>query len=310
MKIAILDDYQDCVRGLECFSKIQHHDITVFHDTLKSVPDLAKRLSAFEAIVLTRQRTHITKELLSMLPNLRLIAQTGKVGYHIDLQACEEFGVNVMDGSGSGQATVELNMLLILAALRNLPIEVNRLRDGLWQGTLGRKLSGRTLGVYGYGKIGEQVCQLGRAFGANILVWGRTSSLERATHDGYQTAKSRQEFFSNCDVLNVQLRLTPQTKHSIGLVDLQMMKSDALFVNASRAELLEPGALESALRSGRPGFAAVDVFEDEPILGANHPLLQLENCLCTPHLGFVEKDNYESYFGIAFDHILSYCKSN
>jgi D-3-phosphoglycerate dehydrogenase len=306
MKIAILDDYQNCVPTLSCFPKLQDHNVTVFNDTLKSTTALAERLKPFEAVVLTRQRTNITKDLLELLPNLKLISQTGKVGSHIDLKACESLGVQVMDGEGTGEATAELNILLILAALRNLPTEMNRMRDGKWQGTLGRKLSGKTLGVYGYGKIGQQICELGKAFGANLLVWGRESSLSKAVADGYTPAVSRESFFSSCDILSVQLRLTLETTHIIKLSDLQLMKPDALFVNASRAELVEPGALERALKMGRPGHAAVDVYEDEPVYDSNHPLLHLANCLCTPHLGFVEKDNYEAYYGIAFDNILKF----
>ena len=306
MKIAILDDYQNCVPTLSCFPKLQDHNVTVFNDTLKSTTALAQRLKPFEAVVLTRQRTNITKDLLELLPNLKLISQTGKVGSHIDLKACESLGVQVMDGEGTGEATAELNILLILAALRNLPTEMNRMRDGKWQGTLGRKLSGKTLGVYGYGKIGQQICELGKAFGANLLVWGRESSLSKAVADGYTPAVSRESFFSSCDILSVQLRLTLETTHIIKLSDLQLMKPDALFVNASRAELVEPGALERALKMGRPGHAAVDVYEDEPVYDSNHPLLHLANCLCTPYLGFVEKDNYEAYYGIAFDNILKF----
>ncbi len=310
MKIAILDDYQNCVPTLSCFPKLRDHNVTVFNDTLKSTTALAERLKPFEAVVLTRQRTNITRELLHSLPNLKLISQTGKVGSHIDLKACEDLGVTVMDGEGTGEATAELNILLILAALRNLPTEINRMRDGKWQGTLGRKLSGKTLGVYGYGKIGQQICELGKAFGANLLVWGRGSSISKAIADGYGVAKSRESFFSSCDILSVQLRLTPETAHIIKLSDLQLMKHDALFVNASRAELVEPGALEIALKMGRPGHAAVDVYEDEPVFDSKHPLLQLPNCLCTPHLGFVEKDNYEAYYGIAFDNILEFNSIN
>lgn len=310
MKIAILDDYQNCVPTLSCFPQLRDHNVTVFNDTLKSTTALAERLKPFEAVVLTRQRTNITRKLLQSLPNLKLISQTGKVGSHIDLKACEDLGVTVMDGEGTGEATAELNILLILAALRNLPTEINRMRDGKWQGTLGRKLSGKTLGVYGYGKIGQQICELGKAFGANLLVWGRESSISKAIADGYGVAKSRESFFSSCDILSVQLRLTPETAHIIKLADLQLMKHDALFVNASRAELVEPGALEIALKMGRPGHAAVDVYEDEPVFDSKHPLLQLPNCLCTPHLGFVEKDNYEAYYGIAFDNILEFNSIN
>ena len=306
MKIAVLDDYQNCVRSLVCYSKLKGQDVTVFNETFKSVTELASRLRDYEAIVLTRQRTNITSELLYLLPNLKLISQTGKAGSHIDLKTCEKLGITVMEGDGSGEATSELNMLLILAALRNFAVEIGRMKEGKWQGTVGRKLSGKTLGVYGYGKIGKQICRLGQAFGANILVWGRQSSRSKAIADGFSVAISREMFFSSCDILSIQLRLTPDTKYDIKPADLQLMKSDSLLVNASRAELIEPGALETALLMGRPGFAAVDVYEDEPVLDSNHPLLKLPNCLCSPHLGFVELDNYESYYGTAFDNILKF----
>jgi D-3-phosphoglycerate dehydrogenase / 2-oxoglutarate reductase len=306
MKIAILDDYQDCVRTLKCFEKIKHHEVTIFNDTVKDNKTLSDRLSSFEALVLTRQRSVIDSELISLLPNLKVISQTGKVGSHVDLEACRAKGITVLDGQGSGEATAELNMLLILASLRHLSAEVDRLKHGLWQGHLGYRLKGRVLGVYGFGKIGQQICRLGQAFGANIQVWGRPSTLSNAQAAGYQVAQSKEAFFSTCDVLSVQLRLTPQTKHIIKASDLALMKQSALFVNASRAELVETNALYQALLLGRPGFAAVDVYEDEPVLAAKHPLIALPNCLCTPHLGFVERDNYEDYYATAFDNINAY----
>jgi D-3-phosphoglycerate dehydrogenase len=208
-----------------------------------------------------------------------------------------------MDGRGSGAATAELNMLLILAALRKFVDEVNRLKSGQWQGYVGSQLSGKVLGVYGFGRIGKQVCDLGKAFGAKPLVWGRGSSLEKAKQAGYDTASSKEEFFRNCDIVCLQLRLNDETRGIVKPSDLEMMKPTALLVNASRAELIEAGALEAALQLGRPGYAAVDTYESEPVLGADHPLLHLPNCLCTPHIGFVEKDNYEAYFGVAFDNI-------
>jgi D-3-phosphoglycerate dehydrogenase len=211
-----------------------------------------------------------------------------------------------MDGQGSGAATAEMNMLLILAALRRLVEEAARMKSGQWQGYLGDQLSGKVLGVFGFGRIGKQVCHLGKAFGAKPLVWGRESSLKKAQEDGFMIAASKEEFFSNSDIVCLQLRLNEETRHIVTAQDLGLMKSTSLLVNASRAELIESGALEAALKKGRPAYAAVDTYESEPILGADHPLLHLSNCLCTPHIGFVERDNYEAYFGIAFDNINAY----
>lgn len=310
MKIVIPDDYQDCVRNLDCFIKLQKHDVQIFNDTVHELDAQVERFKDAEAIVLTRERTAITRELIDRLPHLKLISQTGKMASHVDLEACKEHGIVVMDGRGSGSATAEMNLLLILAALRNLVPEVNRMQSGQWQGSLGRQLSGKVLGVYGFGRIGQQVCQLGRAFGANILVWGRESSLSRAREMGFDVAQSKQEFFSTSDIVCLQLRLNKETLRIVTAADLSLMKSDALLVNASRAELIESGALYEGLKAGHPGFAAIDVYEQEPVLMAADPLLQLPNCLCTPHLGFVEKDNYEAYFGVAFDNINDFVDGN
>lgn len=303
MHIVIPDDYQTCVTGLACFSKLQHHQVTVYNDTVKSINDLVARFVDADAIVLTRERTQITEALLARLPKLKLIAQTGKVANHIDLDACKKHGVTVLEGHGSGAATAELAMLLILASLRQLPTEVQRMHSGQWQGSVGRQLQGKTLGVLGFGRIGEQICRLGQAFGAKPLVWGRDSSLQKAAANGFPVATSRAHFFQSSDILSLQLRLTKETKHYVTAADLSLMKPDAIFVNTSRAELVETGALYDALKLGRPGFAAVDVYEDEPVLRTRHPLQDLPNCLCSPHIGFVEKDNYEAYFGSAFDNI-------
>ncbi len=306
MHIVISDDHQDCIRNLGCFDKLKNHTVEIFNNTVSGVDALADRFKDAEAIVLIRERTVITRELLDRLPKLKVISQTGKIASHVDLQACKDKGIMVMDGRGSGAATAELNMLLILAALRRFVEEVNRLKGGQWQGYLGSQLSGKVLGVYGYGRIGKQVCEIGKAFGAKPLVWGRATSIEKAQQAGFETAASKEEFFSNSDIVCLQLRLNDQTRGIVKASDLAMMKSTALLVNASRAELIEDGALEAALKQGRPGYAAVDTYESEPVLGADHPLLHLSNCLCTPHIGFVEKDNYEAYFGSAFDNINSY----
>ena len=306
MHIVISDDYQDCIRQLACFNKLKDHTVEIFNDTVSGLEPLAQRYKDADAIVLIRERTVITRELLDRLPKLKIISQTGKMASHVDLEACKEKGIVVMDGKGSGGATAELNMLLILAALRKLVEEVERLKSGQWQGYLGDQLAGKVLGVYGFGRIGKQVCHLGKAFGAKPLVWGRQSSLQNAKSDGFSVALSKEIFFSTSDIVCLQLRLNPQTQGIVTAADLALMKPTSIIVNASRAELIAPGALEQALKQGRPAYAAVDAYEAEPILGANHPLLQLPNCLCTPHIGFVERDNYEAYFGIAFDNINAY----
>ncbi|CAM3732480.1 D-2-hydroxyacid dehydrogenase family protein [Bordetella sputigena] len=307
MRIAIPDDYQDCVRGLDCYARLAGHDVTVFHDNVKDIDALAERFRDAEAIVLTRERTQVGEALLRRLPQLRLISQIGKVAPHLDVAACTAHGVAVAEGSGSGAATAELTWALMLASRRHLVTEANRLRDGLWQGTLGQELRGQRLGVWSYGRIGKQVANYGRAFGMKVWVWGGPGSTTQARQDGIEVAPSREAFFAESDVLTLHLRLGPATQAAIGAADLARMKTTALIVNTSRAELIAPGALEAALHAGRPRYAAVDTFESEPILGADHPLLRLPNALCTPHLGFVEKDNYEAYFGTAFDNINAFC---
>jgi D-3-phosphoglycerate dehydrogenase / 2-oxoglutarate reductase len=306
MHIVISDDHQDCIRHLSCFEKLNGHTVEIFNNSVSGTDALAERYKNAEALVLIRERTVITRELLDRLPKLKVISQTGKMASHVDLQACKEKGIVVMDGRGSGAATAELNMLLILASLRRLVEEVARLKNGQWQGYLGDQLSGKVLGVYGFGRIGKQVCHLGKAFGAKPLVWGRESSLQNAAQEGFAVASSKENFFRTSDIVCLQLRLNDETRHIVSAQDLAMMKPTSLLVNASRAELIEPGALEVGLKQGRPAYAAIDTYESEPILGANHPLLHLPNCLCTPHIGFVERDNYEAYFGIAFDNINAY----
>lgn len=304
MNIAIPDDYQNCVTALNCYPKLAGHTVTIYNDTVKSTDDLVARFKDADCIVLTRERTRITDELLTRLPRLKLISQTGKVANHIDMDACKKHGVTVLEGSGSGAATAELGMLLILSSLRRFTEEVTRMQNGQWQGFVGRQLQGKTLGVLGFGRIGEQICQLGLAFGAKPLVWGRASSVAKAAGKGFAAAASREAFFKSCDIISVQLRLSNETKNFVTATDLALMKTDAIFVNTSRAELVEEGALHAALKLGHPGFAAVDVYEEEPLVGGlRHPLQDLPNCLCSPHIGFVERDNYEAYYGTAFDNI-------
>jgi D-3-phosphoglycerate dehydrogenase len=308
MHIIIPDDYQNAVPGLACFAKLAGHTVTVFNDTVKDIDSLAERLYPAEALVLIRERTQITEALLARLPNLKLISQTGKGIAHIDAAAATRHHVLICAGTGSPTAPAELTWTLIMAALRHIPQEVAHLRAGGWQTTVGRVLRGRTLGIFGYGKIGSLVAGYGRAFGMKVLVWGRDGSLARGRADGYTPAPDKETFFTQADVLSLHLRLTPTTRGIVTHDDLALMKPDALLVNTSRAELIAPGVLEIALRAGRPGWAAVDVYEEEPILGANHPLLKLDNALCTPHLGYVEHDSYELYFSQAFDQVLAFAE--
>ncbi|MEY2621897.1 MAG: hypothetical protein RIT26_1717 [Pseudomonadota bacterium] len=319
MNIIILDDYQDAVRKLSCASKLDAFPAKVYTNTVKGVGQLSVRLKDAEALVLIRERTHITRQLIEKLPKLRLIAQTGKVGSHIDLEACTERGVAVAEGVGSPVAAAELTWALIMAASRRLPQYVAALKHGAWQQSglrsasmppnfgIGHVLRGRMLGIWGYGKIGQMVAGYGRAFGMKVVVWGSEEARTRASSDGLLVAESRESFFETADVLSLHLRLVPQTRQIVTLQDLSRMKPTALLVNTSRAELIEPDALITSLNRGRPGMAAVDVFESEPIL-QGHPLLRLENCVCTPHIGYVEQDCYELYFGSAFDNIINFAK--
>lgn len=304
MKIVIPDDYQGAVRTLECFSKLDGHEVTIYNDSVTDVDVLAERFREAEALVLIRERTAVGEALLDRLPRLKVIAQTGRGMPHIDLAACTRHGVLVTSGGGSATATAELTWALVLAASRHIPQEVASMKAGRWQSRLGVGLSGRTLGIFGYGKIGSVVAGYGRAFDMKVVVWGREGSLTRAQADGYETVGSQAELFERADVLSLHVKLTKETRGIVRAGDLARMKPAALLVNTSRADLIEAGALEAALKAGRPGWAAVDVYESEPVV--DHPLLHLENALCTPHLGYVEKDSYELYFGSAFDNLLAY----
>lgn len=317
MNIVILDDYQDAVRKLRCATKLEPYPAKVYTNNVKGLGQLSVRLKDAEVVVLIRERTPLTRPLIEKLPALRLVAQTGRAGSHIDVAACTEHGIAVAEGVGSPFATAELTWALVLAAARRLPHYISNLKHGAWQQSglkagsmppnfcLGTLLKGRTLGIWGYGHIGRIVAGYGRAFGMNVIVWGRTGSRERAVADGFEAAASREQFFAMSDVLSLHLRLNDDTRGSVTLDDLSRMKPGALFVNTARAELIEPDALYAALNRGRPGMAAVDVFESEPIL-QGHALLRLENCICTPHIGYVELDSYETYFGAAFDNIVNF----
>ncbi|HEX7384756.1 MAG TPA: D-2-hydroxyacid dehydrogenase family protein [Burkholderiaceae bacterium] len=317
MNIIILDDYQDAVRKLKAAAKLEHLNAKVFTNTVKGIGQLSVRLRDADVLVLIRERTHFPRALLEKLPKLKLISQTGRVGPHIDLETCTRMGIAVAEGVGSPTAPAELTWALIMAAMRRLPQYIGNLKHGAWQQSglkaasmppnfgIGMLLSGKTLGIWGYGRIGRIVAGYGRAFGMRVLVWGSATSRERAVADGHLVAADCEGFFDECDVLSLHLRLTDATRGIVQHESLARMKPTALLVNTSRAELIEEGALVSALNRGRPGMAAVDVFESEPIL-QGHPLLRLENAVCTPHIGYVEQDSYEMYFGAAFDNVVAY----
>ncbi|MBR7889587.1 D-2-hydroxyacid dehydrogenase family protein [Marinomonas sp. A79] len=313
MKIAVLDDYQNSVKDLACFSILQDHEVTVFTDTLTDIDLLVARLIEFDALVLIRERTPITEPLLARLPQLKLISQTGKVSNHIDVNLCQKYGVTVLEGSGSPVAPAELCWGLIMAASRHIPAYVSHFAQGHWQQSgalgLGRVLHGSTLGIWGFGKIGQRIAQYAKTFGMNVLVWGSDASRALAQEQGFIAASSKEDFFQTADVISLHLRLNGATKACVTAQDLAMTKADVLIVNTSRAELIESGALYQEMLANPSKQAAVDVFEIEPATPENEPLLSLPNVLCTPHIGYVEKGSYELYFRLAFENVVAFYPS-
>jgi D-3-phosphoglycerate dehydrogenase len=309
MKIAVIDDYQDSFRKLDCYAKLTGHEVMVYHETEKDPAKLAERIKDAEALLLTQQRSPFTRALAERLPKLKLISQTGRNTGHIDVAACTEKGIAVAAaGAGNPNPTAELTWGIILASLRSIPQEVQRMKEGKWQGSVGTGLSGKTLGIYAFGKIGSIVARVGKAFGMRVVCWGRESSTGRAREAGFEVAASREEFFAGADVLCIHLPLSAETRGIVKAQDLARMKPSALIVNTSRAPIIEEGALVKALKAGRPGFGAVDVFESEPVLNGDHPLLKMDNVVCTPHLGYVERDTYEKYYGAAIDSIVAFAQ--
>jgi D-3-phosphoglycerate dehydrogenase len=308
MKIAVIDDYQDAFSKLACAARLKGHDIKVFHDTEKDPAKFAARLDGCEAVIMTQQRSPLPRALVEKLPaSVKLLCNTGRNVGHIDVAACTARGIIVAAaGGGLPNATAELTWGLILASRRSIPHEVVQLKQGVWQTSVGTGLHGKTLGVYALGKIGSVVAQVGRAFGMQVTCWGRDASKAKARELGYAVPASREAFFSGADVLCLHIPLNKETRGIVTAADLAQMKPDALLVNTSRAGLIADGALVAALQQGRPGFGAIDVYEDEPVVGGNHPLLKMANVVCTPHLGYVEKGTYESYFGTVVDSILGY----
>lgn len=321
MNIVILDDYQDAVRKLACAAKLEAYPAKVYTNTVKGIGQLSVRLKDAEVLVLIRERTVLSRQIIEKLPRLKMVAQTGRIGVHVDVAACTERGIVVSDGGGSSTAPAELTWALIMAAMRRIPHYVAHLKHGAWQQAglksasmpvnfgVGMVLKGKTLGVWSYGKIGHLIAGYGRAFGMRVIFWGSEESRARAQADGYEVTTSRLALFEQSDVLTLHLRLGETTRYTVKLDDLSRMKPSALLVNTSRAELIEPDALITALNRGRPGMAAIDVFESEPIL-QGHALLRLENCICTPHIGYVEQDAYEYYFGAAFDNIVNFIQGS
>jgi len=308
MKVTILDDYFDTLRTLPCFAKLAGQEVTIWNDHVQDVDKLTDRLKNTEALVLIRERTQIRAPLLEWLPKLRLISQRS-VFPHIDIDACTRLGIIVSSNMHAGTpsyATAEFTWGLILAAMRQIPQQMNSLKAGLWQIGVGHTLRGKMLGIYSYGRIGAVVAGYGKAFGMNVLVWGREATRERAKAEGYEVARSKDAFFEECDVISLHMRLVPATRGIVTAADLARMKPASLLVNTSRAPLIESGALENALKAGRPGMAAVDVYESEPVVDTKHPMLNFDNVVCTPHLGYVTRDEYEIQFTDIFDQIVSY----
>lgn len=319
MNIVILDDYQDVVRKLPCAQKLEAYPAKVFTNTVKGVGQLSVRLRDTDVLVLIRERSQITRQLIEKLPRLKLIVQTGRVGNHLDVAACTEQGIAVAEGISSPRSTAELTWALIMSSMRRIPQYVASLKHGAWQQSglkaasmppnfsLGVVLHGKTLGLWSYGRIGKLVAGYGKAFGMRVLVWGSETTRQQAIADGHEAAESREQLFETSDVLTLHLRLADTTRGCVTLNDLSRMKPSALLVNTSRAELIEPDALIAALNRGRPGMAAIDVFESEPIM-QGHALLRLENCICTPHIGYVEQNNYELLFTSAFDNVVNFIR--
>ncbi len=307
MKIAIIDDYQDAFRRMKAAQQLAGHELMVYTDTEKDPAKLAARLKDAEVLVLTQQRSKMPRAVIEKLPKLILISQTGRNANHIDIVACTEKGIVVSAGGGGNpNPTAELAWGLIIAALRRIPQEVQRMKSGQWQGSVGVGLAGKTLGIYAYGRIGSQVAQVGKAFGMRVVCWGRDGSTGKARAAGFDVAASREAFFAESDVISLHLPLNDGTRGIVTADDLARMKSTALIVNTSRAPIIAKDALVSALKAGRPGRAAIDVYEEEPVLNASHPLIGMDNVVCTPHLGYVEESTYESYYGTAVEQIVAY----
>lgn len=310
MKITILDDYQAVIQSLDCFLLLAGYDVNVVHEHFTDEVALAETIHGTQILVLNRTRTKVTRTLIEQLPDLKLISQTGKLAGHVDLEACKEHGVQIAEGRGNPVATAELTWSLILNGLRLLPQAIEGMKAGQWQSNLGDRVFEKTIGIWGYGKIGKRIAQYAKVFGAKVIVWGSENSRSQALSDGFGAAATKEEFFQTSDVITMHLRLHPATTAIVTLEDLRLMKPTALFVNTARAALIAPNALLTALKEGNPGRAALDVYDQEPIFDPAHPLLTMENVICSPHLGYVERQGYELYYSIAFENVLNYLKGS
>ena len=309
MKVVIPDDYQDMVDQLPCFALIRHHDVVRYRAPARDLDQLAERLADADVVVSIRERIHFSRALLERLPKCKLIALVGRNSQRIDFAAATELGIPVSTGvSNSPVAPAELTLALIVASRRNIAREAERMKHGDWPNTLSHRLRGSTLGIFGLGAVGSLVAEGGKGLGMKVLAFGQKNTAEKAAAAGYEVARSKAELFERSDVLSISIRLQRETRGIVGLEDFARMKPTALFVNVARAELVQPGALLQALRKGRPGYAAVDVFEEEPITGGDHPFLKMPNVLCTPHLGWAEWDNFELYFRECFEQIQKFEK--
>lgn len=310
MKIIILDDYQNSIKNLDCYKLIEAQNVEILHHTEKNTHRLAELLKDAEIIVLTRERTEITDELLSLLPNLKLISQTGKISNHIDLGVCSKHGIAVAEGNGSPIAPAELTWALLMNTIRKIPQAIQGFKEGKWQTNIGSKIDGKTIGIWGYGKIGQRIAQYATVFGAKVMIWGSENSRNKAIQDGFISANTKEEFFKTADIITLHLRLNNATKGIVYESDLKLMKKNSVLINTARAELLEKDALHNTLRHRNDLLVGLDVYNEEPIYDTNYELLKLDNVVCTPHLGYVEKDGYELYFGKAFENVINYINGN
>ncbi len=306
MTITILDDYQNVISKLKCFSLLNNQDVQIINNTEKDLNRLADQLQNTDILVLTRERTAVDGTLLSLLPRLKLISQTGKISNHLNLEDCTKYKVAVAEGIGSPIAPAELTWALLLNTVRQIPQAIEGMKNGNWQINIGSTIHGKTLGIWGYGKIGQKIAQYGKVFGAKVLIWGSAASRAMAVADGFEKAESKEMFFKTADIITLHLRLNETTLGIVKESDLLSMKENSTLINTARAELIEKGKLLKCLIMGRPIFAGLDVFEDEPIYDKNFEFLKMPNVVCTPHLGYVEQNGYELYFGKAFENVMNY----
>lgn len=310
MKITVLDDYQNIIRELECFETLKNQDVEILNSSERDIKVLAQKLNDTDILVLTRERTEVDAALLSLLPNLKLISQTGKISNHLNLADCTKYKVPVAEGIGSPIAPAELTWALLMNTVRQIPQAIESMKNGKWQKNIGSTIHGKTIGIWGYGKIGQRIAQYAKVFGAKVLIWGSETSREKAVADGFEKAETKEIFFKTSDIITLHLRLNEKTIEIVKEGDLLSMKENSVLINTARAELIEKGKLLKCLTMGKPTFAGLDVYEEEPIYDKNFALLKLPNVVCTPHLGYVERNGYELYFGKAFENVLNFINGN